>query len=30
MYTYMRKHNRLADPVVGPGYAVVQILADWR
>jgi len=26
--TYMRKHNRLADPVVGPGYAVVQILAD--
>jgi branched-chain amino acid transport system substrate-binding protein len=26
--TYIRKHNRLADPVVGPGYAVVQILAD--
>jgi branched-chain amino acid transport system substrate-binding protein len=26
--TYMRKHNRLADPIVGPGYAVVQILAD--
>jgi branched-chain amino acid transport system substrate-binding protein len=26
--TYMQKHNRLADPVVGPGYAVVQILTD--
>ena len=24
--TYTRKHNRLADPVVGPGFAVVQIL----
>jgi branched-chain amino acid transport system substrate-binding protein len=22
------KHNRLADPVVGPGFAVVQIFAD--
>ena len=26
--TYTRKHNRLADPVVGPGFAVVQIFAD--
>lgn len=26
--SYMRKHSRLADPIVGPGYAAVQILAD--
>ncbi len=26
--TYARKHNRAADPIVGPGYAAVQILAD--
>jgi branched-chain amino acid transport system substrate-binding protein len=26
--TYARKYNRPADPVVGPGYATVQILAD--
>jgi branched-chain amino acid transport system substrate-binding protein len=26
--TYVRKHNRPADPIVGPGYAAVQILAD--
>jgi branched-chain amino acid transport system substrate-binding protein len=26
--TYTRKYNRPADPIVGPGYAAVQILAD--
>jgi branched-chain amino acid transport system substrate-binding protein len=26
--TYVRKYNRPADPIVGPGYAAVQILAD--
>jgi len=26
--TYAQKYNRAADPIVGPGYAAVQILAD--